>query len=250
MAGHSKWSNIKHRKGREDARRSRVFTKIGRQIAVAAREGGGDPAMNSRLRLAIDTARAANMPTDNIERAIKRGTGELEGANYEELTYEGYGPGGVAILLEAMTDNRNRTAGEIRHLFSRYDGNLGESGCVAWMFERRGVMTIDLASVEDTDELMLKALDTGADDIEIHDDFIEILTEPNAMATVREALTEAGYELTAAELRMVPSNVIEVEGDAAQKLLKLLDALEDHDDIQSVSANFDVQEDVLEALQA
>lgn len=250
MAGHSKWSNIKHRKGREDARRSKMFTKIGRQITVAAREGGGDPAMNSRLRLAIDMARAANMPTDNIERAIKRGTGELEGASYEELTYEGYGPGGIAILLEAMTDNRNRTAGEIRHLFSRYEGNLGESGCVAWMFARRGVITLDAATVEDADTLMLEAAEAGADDIEIHDDFIEVVTEPNVMGSVRDALIQAGYELTKAELRMVPSNIVEVEGDAAVKLLKLLDALEDHDDIQSVSANFDVQEDVLEALQS
>lgn len=250
MAGHSKWSNIKHRKEREDARRSRVFTRIGRQIMVAAREGGGDPDTNSHLRLAIDTARAANMPTENIERAIKRGTGELEGVNYEELTYEGYGPGGVAILLHALTDNRNRTAGEIRHLFSRHDGNLGESGCVAWMFERKGVIALDLGAVEDADELMLEALEAGADDIELHDDFIEVLTDPGEMANVRDALSEAGYTFTAAELRMVPSNVVEVEGDDAEKLLKLLDSLEDHDDIQSVSANFDVDEDVLEALQA
>lgn len=250
MAGHSKWSNIKHKKEREDARRSRIFTKLGRQITVAARDGGGDPATNSRLRLAIDTARAANMPMENIERAIKRGTGELEGANYEELTYEGYGPGGVAILLEAMTDNRNRTAGEIRHLFSRYGGNLGESGCVAWMFQRRGVITIDKDTVADPDEVMLEALEAGAEDVEVHDDFIEVLTEPGGMAAVRGALSEAGYTLTAAELRMVPSNVVQVEGDDAERLLKLLDALEEHDDIQSVSANFDVDESVLEALQA
>lgn len=250
MAGHSKWSNIKRKKGREDARRSRIFTRIGRQIAVAAREGGGDPAANSRLRLAIDTARAANMPADNIERAIKRGTGELEGASYEELTYEGYGPGGVAIMLEAMTDNRNRTAGEIRHLFSRHDGNLGESGCVAWMFTRRGVIVFDSEAVEDADALMLEAAEAGADDIDIHDDFIEVVTEPASLGAVRDALTAAGYEPTSAELRMVPSNTIDVEGDAAKQLLQLLDALEDHDDIQSVSANFDMQEDVMEALQA
>lgn len=190
------------------------------------------------------------MPADNIERAIKRGTGELEGANYEELTYEGYGPGGVAIMLEAMTDNRNRTAGEIRHLFSRHDGNLGESGCVAWMFTRRGVIAMDADAVEDEDALMLEALEAGAEDVEFDDEFIEIMTEPSAMSTVRDALTAAGYELTNAELRMVPSNVVEVEGDAAAKLLKLLDALEEHDDIQTVSANFDMQEEVMEALQA
>lgn len=250
MAGHSKWSNIKHRKGREDARRSKLFTKIGRQITVAAREGGGDPAMNARLRLAIDNARAANMPTDNIERAIKRGTGELEGASYEELVYEGYGPGGVAIMLEAMTDNRNRTAGEIRHLFTRHGGSLGETGSVAWMFTRRGVINIDPEKVEDADGLMLEALEAGAEDIEIDEDFIEVITEPNAMDGVRDALADAGYEVTGAELRMVPSNVVEVEGEQASRLLKLLDALEEHDDIQSVSANFDMQEDVMEALQA
>src|SRR5690606_25572746 len=177
VAGHSKWSNIKHKKEREDARRGKLFTKLSRQIAVAAREGGPDPAMNSRLRLAIDQARAANMPMDNIERAIKRGTGELDGANYEELVYEGYGPGGVAILLDIMTDNRNRTAGEIRHLFSRYGGNLGETGSVAWIFSRKGVMTFDRAAVEDEDAFMLEALEACAEDVIVEDDFIEVHTE-------------------------------------------------------------------------
>ncbi len=250
MAGHSKWSNIKHKKEREDARRGKLFTKLSRQIAVAAREGGPDPAMNSRLRLAIDQARAANMPMDNIERAIKRGTGELDGANYEELVYEGYGPGGVAILLDIMTDNRNRTAGEIRHLFSRYGGNLGETGCVAWMFTRRGVITFDRQAVEDEDALMLEALEAGAEDVEVDDDFIEVHTEPGMLQEVRDKLVAAGYEPTAAEPRRVPSSVVEVDGDNAQRLLKLLDALEDHDDVQSVSANFDMAEDVLEAIQA
>lgn len=250
MAGHSKWSNIKHKKEREDARRGKIFTKLSRQITVAAREGGPDPAMNGRLRLAIDQARAANMPMDNIERAIKRGTGELEGANYEELTYEGYGPGGVAILLEIMTDNRNRTAGEIRHLFSRYGGNLGESGCVAWMFTRRGVLTFDRKEVDDEDAFMLEALEAGADDVNTDEDFIEVLTEPSTLQAVRDKLIAAGYEPTAAEPRMIPSNTVDVAGDNAVQLLKLLDALEEHDDVQTVSANFDVAEDVLEALQA
>lgn len=250
MAGHSKWSNIKHKKEREDARRGKIFTKLTRQITVAVREGGPDPAMNGRLRLAMDQARAANMPTENIERAIKRGTGELEGASYEELTYEGYGPGGVAVLLEIMTDNRNRTAGEIRHLFSRYGGNLGESGCVAWMFSRRGVLTYDRQTVEDEDTFMLEALEAGAEDIDVQDDYIEVQTEPGSLQAVRDKLVGAGYEPTTAEPRMIPSNVVEVTGDTAAQLLKLLDALEEHDDVQTVSANFDIEEDVLEALQA
>lgn len=250
MAGHSKWSNIKHKKEREDARRGKIFTKLSRQITVAAREGGPDPSMNGRLRLVMDQARAANMPMDNIERAIKRGTGELEGASYEELTYEGYGPGGVAVLLEIMTDNRNRTAGEIRHLFSRYGGNLGESGCVAWMFTRRGVLTFDREAVEDEDAFMLEALEAGAEDIEVEGEYIEVQTEPSSLQAVRDNLAAAGYEPRSAEPRMIPSNVVEVTGETAVQLLKLLDALEEHDDVQSVSANFDVEEDVLEALQA
>lgn len=250
MAGHSKWHNIRHKKAREDARRARAFTRVGRQIMIAAREGGGDPETNSHLRLAVEAARAVNMPSDNIERAIKRGTGELEGVELEELTYEGYGPGGVAVMLEIMTDNRNRTAGEIRHLFSRHGGNLGETGCVAWMFTRRGLITLDPVSPDDEDTLMMDALEAGADDIEIHDDYIEILTEPGALNGVREQLVNAGYELNSAELSMVPSNVVEVEGEVAEQLLKLLEALEDHDDVQTLSANFDMDEKVMEALQA
>lgn len=250
MAGHSKWHNIRHKKEREDARRGKLFTKLSKQIAVAAREGGPDPAMNNRLRLAVDQARAANMPMDNIERAIKRGTGELEGVNYEELIYEGYGPGGVAVLLDIMTDNRNRTAGEIRHLFSRYGGNLGESGSVAWIFTRRGVITFDREAVEDEDALMMEALEAGAEDVEVDDDFIEVHTEPGALQEVRDKLVAAGYEPTSAEPRRIPSNVVEVDGENAEKLLKLLDALEEHDDVQTVSANFDMAEDVMEAIQA
>lgn len=250
MAGHSKWSNIKHKKEREDARRGKLFTKLSRQITVAAREGGPDPGMNPRLRLAIEQARAANMPMDNIERAIKRGTGELEGESYEELIYEGYGPGGVAILLEIMTDNRNRTASEIRHLFSRHGGSLGESGCVAWMFTRRGVITFDRQAVIDEDTFMLEALEAGAEDVLVEDDFIEVHTEPALLHEVKEKLAAAGYEATAAEPRRIPSTTVEVSGETAQKLFKLLEALEDHDDVQSVSSNFDVADEVLQALQS
>ncbi|MFS8524636.1 MAG: YebC/PmpR family DNA-binding transcriptional regulator [Limnochordales bacterium] len=250
MAGHSKWANIKHKKEREDARRGKLFTKLSRQITVAVRESGPDPAMNSRLRLLIEQARAANMPMDNIERAIKRGTGELEGVSYEELVYEGYGPGGVAILLDIMTDNRNRTASEIRHLFSRYGGSLGETGSVAWIFSRKGVMTFDRAAVEDEDAFMLEALEAGAEDVIVEDDFIEVHTEPGDLHDVREKLAAAGFEPTAAEPRRIPSTLVQVDADTAEKLLKLLDALEDHDDVQSVSANFDMSEEVMQAIQA
>lgn len=250
MAGHSKWANIKHKKEREDARRGKLFTKLSRQITVAVRQSGPDPAMNSRLRLLIEQARAANMPMDNIERAIKRGTGELEGVSYEELVYEGYGPGGVAILLDIMTDNRNRTASEIRHLFSRYGGSLGETGSVAWIFSRKGVMTFDRAAVEDEDAFMLEALEAGAEDVIVEDDFIEVHTEPGDLHDVREKLAAAGFEPTAAEPRRIPSTLVQVDADTAEKLLKLLDALEDHDDVQSVSANFDMSEEVMQAIQA
>lgn len=250
MAGHSKWANIKHKKEREDARRGKLFTKLSRQITVAVRESGPDPAMNSRLRLLIEQARAANMPMDNIERAIKRGTGELEGVSYEELVYEGYGPGGVAILLDIMTDNRNRTASEIRHLFSRYGGSLGETGSVAWIFSRKGVMTFDRAAVEDEDAFMLEALEAGAEDVIVEDDFIEVHTEPGDLHDVREKLAAAGFEPTAAEPRRIPSTLVQVDADTAEKLLKLLNALEDHDDVQSVSANFDMSEEVMQAIQA
>ncbi|OUM94730.1 MAG: transcriptional regulator [Firmicutes bacterium ZCTH02-B6] len=250
MAGHSKWANIKHKKEKEDARRGKMFTKLSRQITVAAREGGPDPAANGRLRLAIEKARAVNMPMENIERAIKRGTGELEGAAYEELIYEGYGPGGVAIMLEIMTDNRNRTASEVRHLFSRYGGNLGESGCVAWMFERRGLVTVDRASVQDEDALVLAAAEAGADDVKRNEEQFEVHSAPEVVEQVKEYLAQAGYTIASAGLTMVPKTSVEVTGEDAAKLLKLLDALEDHDDVQEVYANFDVPDDVLQALEA
>ncbi|MBO8142066.1 MAG: YebC/PmpR family DNA-binding transcriptional regulator [Firmicutes bacterium] len=248
MAGHSKWANIKHRKEKEDARRGKMFTKLSRQITVAAREGGPDPAANGRLRLAIDKARAVNMPMENIERAIKRGTGELEGVSYEEMIYEGYGPGGVAIMLEIMTDNRNRTASEVRHLFSRYGGSLGESGCVAWMFERRGVIAVERAAVDDEDALLLAAADAGADDVQAQEDRFEVQTPPGALDAVKRRLEEAGYRIVSAGLVMVPKTTVEVTGEDASRLMKLLDALEDHDDVQEVYANFDVPDEVLAAL--
>jgi len=250
MAGHSKWANIKHKKEKEDARRGKLFTKLSRQISVAAREGGPDPAANARLRLAIEKARAVNMPMENIERAIKRGTGELEGANYEELIYEGYGPGGVAIMLEIMTDNRNRTASEVRHLFSRYGGNLGETGCVAWMFERRGLITIDRRSVQDEDALLLAAAEAGADDVKSNDDQFEVYTDPDVLEQAKEYLAQAGYTIASAGLTMVPKTSVQVVGEDAARLMKLLDALEDHDDVQEVYANFDVPDEVLQALEA
>src|SRR5690606_13128133 len=250
MAGHSKWANIKHKKEKEDARRGKLFTKLSRQISVAAREGGPDPAANARLRLAIEKARAVNMPMENIERAIKRGTGELEGANYEELIYEGYGPGGVAIMLEIMTDNRNRTASEVRHLFSRYGGNLGETGCVAWMFERRGLITIDRRSVQDEDALLLAAAEAGADDVKSHDDQFEVYTDPDVLEQAKEYLAQAGYTIASAGLTMIPKTSVQVVGEDAARLMKLLDALEEHDDVQEVYANFDVPDEVLQALEA
>lgn len=248
MAGHSKWSNIKRKKEKEDAKRGKVFTKLARQIAMAAREGGGDPTSNFRLRLAIDNARSENMPNDNIERAIKRGTGELEGAAYEEFVYEGYGPGGVAVFLEVMTDNRNRTASDVRHLFSRHGGNLGESGCVAWMFESKGQLQV-VAEGVDEDEVTLAAIEAGAEDIERLDDTFEVTTSPDSMHAVQAALQEAGYQVSEAVLGRVPTSTVEVSAAEAERLLALLEALEDHDDIQQVFSNADFSEEVVAALE-
>lgn len=247
MAGHSKWANIRHKKQKEDAKRGKIFTKLARQITVAAREGGGDPNSNFRLRLAIDTARAHNMPNDNIERAIKRGTGEIEGSNYEELVYEGYGPGGVAILLEVMTDNRNRTASDIRHLFSKNGGNLGETGCVAWMFETKGQILVEAEGV-DEDEIMLAALEAGAEDIELVDDLYEVRTAPDTLHAVRTALAEAGYTISDAGIRRLPTTTVSVVAEEAERLIALMDALEDHDDVQQVYANAEFSEEVMQAI--
>ncbi len=248
MAGHSKWDNIKHKKAKEDARRGKVFTKMTRLISVAAREGGSDPESNFRLRLAIDKAKAANVPNETIERAIKRGAGELGSDSYEEIVYEGYGPGGVAVMMQIMTDNRNRTAADMRHIFSKHGGNLGESGCVAWMFDKIGAITLE-ADGADEDEVILMALEAGADDVERDGDTFTITTTPESFESVREALIDAGYTVDTAEITMRPTNTIEVDAAIGKKLLQMLDAIEDHDDVQDVYANFDLTEEALAAIQ-
>lgn len=246
MAGHSKWANIKHKKSKEDARRGKLFSKLSKMIAVAAREGGGDPEMNADLRLAIQKAKDNNMPSDNIERAIKRGTGELEGVNYEKFVYEGYGPGGVALYMEIMSDNRNRTAAELRHLLSKHGGNLGESGCVAWMFKRKGQLIIDLEKTDlDEDELMLEALEAGAEDVVIENNMATIYTEPADFEETRKNLEETGLEFSAADIAMIPDNTVELDKGTAKKMLKLMEVLEDHDDVQEVYANFDIPEEIM-----
>lgn len=250
MSGHNKWSSIKHRKGAVDAKRGKIFTKIIKEIIVAARNGGGDADMNPRLRSAITTAKNANMPKDNIERAIKKGTGDLEGVNYEEYSYEGYGPGGVAVMLDILTDNRNRTAAEVRHLFNKGNGNLGENGCVAWIFETKGVIVCEKEQV-DSEALFELALEAGADDVidEDDSDIIEIHTAPDAFEAVRQALEDAGYPMLSAAVDKVPANTVKVEGKAAEQMLRLMDSLEDCDDVQKVYANFDIDDDLLEELQ-
>lgn len=241
MAGHSKWSNIKHKKAKEDAKRGQVFTKVGRQITVAAKEGGPDPESNVRLRLAIDAARSVNMPNDNIERAIARATGSLEGVTYSEVFYEGYGPHGVAVMLHTLTDNRNRTAGEVRHRFSKYGGNLGESGCVAWMFERRGLLVLERSKV-DEDEVMLLALEAGAIDVMSEGDVIEVLTEPTDFIQVKEELEANGLEFLGAEISFVPENTVTIPSDALEKVEELIEMLEELDEVQEVYANYEVAE--------
>lgn len=249
MAGHSKWANIKHKKGKEDARRGKLFSKLSKMITVAAREGGGDPDTNADLRLAIQKARDNNMPNDNIERAIKRGTGELNGVNYERFVYEGYGPGGVALYMEIMSDNRNRTASEIRHILSKYGGNLGETGCVSWMFNRRGQLVVDLDNSDfDEDTLMLMAIEAGADDVVREDNLVTIYTEPASMEEVRKNLEAEGVKFVSADIAMIPENTIELDADTARKTLKLMDVLEDHDDVQEVYSNFDIPEEIMAQL--
>ncbi len=246
MAGHSKWANIKHRKARQDAQKGKIFTKIGRELIVAAKQGGGDPEANPRLKAVIQKARAANMPMDNINKTIQKATGELDGVNYEEIIYEGYGPGGAAVMLDIMTDNRNRTAGEIRHLFSKYGGNLGESGCVAWMFKKQGLISIDKEGLSlDPDEIMMVALESGAEDMKDEDGSIEITCTPEEFEAVKAAALEAGINPSVAEVTMVPQNTIELSGEEAVKMLRLMEALEEHDDVQNVYSNFNIDEDIL-----
>jgi len=246
MSGHSKWSTIKHKKGAADAKRGKLFSKLIKEITVAARLGGGDPTSNARLRAILDKARTANMPSDNVTRAIKKGTGELEGSSYEEAIFEGYGPGGVALYIECLTDNRNRTVSELRHLLTRMGGNLGESGCVAWMFSKQGVLTFDKSVGED--KLMEVALEAGAHDIEDDGDTLTVVTDPASFEQVRKTLNDKGLATTEAEVTMVPQNTVKLEGHDAERMVKLMEALEDHDDVQKVSANFDIDSSVLEKL--
>jgi YebC/PmpR family DNA-binding regulatory protein len=247
MAGHSKWANIKFRKERQDAKKGKIFTKLIKEITVAARVGGGDPTMNARLRQAIQAAKQNNMPAKNIENAIKKGTGEMPGVVYEEINYEGYGPGGVAMFIECMTDNKNRTVGEIRHILSKHGGNLGESGCVGWMFDRKGVIRVKKENY-DEDELMIIAIEAGAEDLKAEDDFYEIITAFEDLEAVRTALEEKGIVIEEAVATRIPQNTVPLSGSDAEKMLKLLDALEDNDDVQNVYANFDIDEKVMESL--
>jgi len=245
MAGHSKWAQIKHKKARVDARRSKVFNKLIREIQVAARLGGGNPDTNPRLRLAIEKAKEANMPWDNIERAIKRGTGQIEGVQYEEVVYEGYGPGGVAFMVKATTDNRNRTTGELRHIFSKYGGNLASPGSVAWQFTEVGVIYVEKDKV-DEDTVYEVALEAGAEDVREEEDVWMITTSPEDFTTVKEAIEQAGIPISSAMVTMLPQNTVRVEGKTAETILKLYQALEDHDDVQQVYANFDIDTSILE----
>ncbi|ATW23949.1 YebC/PmpR family DNA-binding transcriptional regulator [Candidatus Formimonas warabiya] len=248
MSGHSKWANIKHKKARQDEAKGAIFTKVSKEIMIAVRQGGPDPEGNFRLKLCIQKAKANNMPNDNINRAIQKASGGTEGDAFEEIYYEGYGPGGVAILLDILTDNRNRTASEIRYIFSRNGGNLGETGCVAWMFDRKGRLTVDLDG-RDEDELMMLALDAGAEDFKSEDGIAEIITEPDSLEEIRAQIMGQGIEPEEAEVTMIPQNTIEVTDlEQARKLLKLVDILEDHDDVQNVYGNFDIPENILAQL--
>jgi YebC/PmpR family DNA-binding regulatory protein len=247
MSGHSKWSTIKRKKGVTDARRGKIFTKLIKEITVAARFGGGDPDANPRLRTAIATARAENMPKDNIERAIKKGTGELEGATYEEVCYEGYGPGGAAVLVESLTDNKNRTVADIRHIFSKSGGSLGEAGCVAWMFEKKGLFVVEKKDV-DEETLMEATLDAGAEDIRDEGETFEVTTSPADFEDVKEALEDKGLPYVVAEITMVPNNTVKLEDKEAEQMLKLMDMLEDSDDVQKAYSNFDISEKTLAEL--
>ena len=249
MSGHSKWHNIRVRKQAVDAKKGKVFSKASREIIIAARLGGGDPSANARLRIAIEKARDVGMPKDNIERAIKRGTGELESEQLEEIVYEGYAPGGVALMIEVATDNRNRTVPDIRRLLARAGGSLGETGCVRWMFERRGVIRIDAQGVSE-DEVTLAALDAGAEDVTAEDDTIVVRCAPENLEAVREGLTKAGVAMQSAEITLEPQTTVRVEGEQARAVLRLLDELEDYQDVQEVYSNFDMPDEVLEEMAA
>jgi YebC/PmpR family DNA-binding regulatory protein len=246
MSGHNKWSTIKHKKGAADAKRGKIFTKLIKEITVAAKIGGADPGGNPRLRTAIDKAKAENMPKDNVERAIKKGAGGLEGTTYEETTYEGYGPGGVAVLVEVMTDNRNRTVSDVRSIFSKCNGNMGESGCVSWLFDKKGLIVFPKGV--DFDKLFEAALEAGADDVSDEEDQIEVMTDPASFIEVREALEKAGFKYDSAEVTMIPQTMVKLEGKQAESMLKLMDRLEDNDDVQNVYANFDISQEEMERM--
>jgi YebC/PmpR family DNA-binding regulatory protein len=247
MSGHSKWAGIKHKKAKVDAQRGRIFTKVIREITIAARVGGGDPVGNPRLRLAIEKAKGVNMPQDNIQRAIQKGTGELPGVSYEEYLYEGYGPGGVAVLLEVLTDNKNRTAPEIRKIFAKHGGNLGEAGCVAWMFEKKGLIQVEAART-DEDRLLGVALEAGAQDVRRSDSLFEVITAPKDLERVKESLTKENIEIALGEVTMLPQTTVKLEGKQARQMLQLMEELEDHDDVQNAYANFDIPEEIMAAM--
>ena len=242
MSGHSKWSTIKRKKGAADAKRGKIFTKLIREIATAARIAGGDPGSNPRLRMAVDKARAANMPKDNIERAIKKGLGATESDAYDEMVYEGYGPGGTAIYVETLTDNKNRTVSELRHILTKYGGNLGSSGCVGYLFEKKGVVNFDREGI-DLDTLLEAALEAGAEDVDEGAESVDVLSQPGDFEAVRDALAERGFRPASAEISMRPSSVVELQGKEAETMLRVADALEDLEDVQNVYANFDISEE-------
>ena len=247
MSGHSKWSTIKRKKGKVDQQRGRLFSRLIREITVAARAGGGDIDGNPRLRTAVDNARSANMPTVNIDKAIKRGTGELPGVSYEEYTYEGYGPQGVAILMEVLTDNKNRTTSEIRHILTKNGGHLGEAGCVSWMFHQKGLIAVEKANA-DEDQLMTVAVEAGAEDVKDEREYFEIVTAPADLEKVKGAIRNKGIEMSTAEITRVPQTVIMLQGKHAEQVLRLMDAIEEHDDVQKSYANFDVPDEIVEQL--
>jgi len=247
MSGHSKWSSIKHKKGAADAKRGKIFTRLIREITVAARMGGGDPNGNPRLRTAILAAKTENMPKENIDRAVKKGTGELEGVSYEEQNYEGYGPGGVAVLVDCLTDNKNRTVADVKYLFERHGGNLGEPGCVAWIFDKKGLIVVEKDQV-DEEKLLDLALEAGAEDVNEEESEFEVITDPSDFETVREAIDNAGIPCTLAEISMIPKNTVKLEGKKAQQMVNLMSGLEDNDDVSNVYANFDIPDEVMEGL--
>jgi YebC/PmpR family DNA-binding regulatory protein len=245
MSGHSKWSTIKHKKAAKDARKGKLFTKFIKEITVAARMGGGDLNSNPRLRTAVLTARAQSMPNDNIERAIKKGTGELEGVTYEEIQYEGYGPGGVAIIAQVLTDNKNRTVSEIRRMFTKHGGNMGETGCVSWMFDKKGLITVEKSQV-DEDRLMDIVLDAGAEDVRDEDEIFEVVTRPEDFEKVKERLDQEKISVSSAQVTLVPKNTVDVDAKNVEQVLKLSEELEDHDDVQSVAANFNIPTELMD----